>query len=181
MRHAWSVTSPLPPGVEYQTGAPLGGSEPPPPAPPPRPSRRPLVLAGILLVAAVLCGAASLMTWRDYGNVVTAGNSTGWNLPDGSIGRGWLAIALGITFAVAGVLVAAERERPGRITAVIGGVTAMVLAVVEWGVTDGPSRTGPGLGLWLLFLIGFGVVLAVGIIAPETSPVDVKRGDRLSG
>lgn len=153
--------------MQFEPGAPLGGTGPPPPPPEPRPSRGPVLLTTVLLGAAVLCGAASLLVWRDYGNVVTARPTTGWDLPDGSLGRGWLAIALGVLFAVAGVLVAAERERAGRVLAVLGGVGAMLFAVLEWGLGAGAARTGPGTGIWLVFLTGAAVVLAVGVIHPE--------------
>ena len=85
------------------------------------------------------------------------------------MGRGWVVIAIGIAFAVAGVLIAADRDRAGRVVASIAGVSAMVFSIVEWGFGAGQSRTGPGPGMWLLFLVGLAVVAAVGMISP---PVD---------
>ncbi len=165
-----STTGPVGPNARYDQGAPLGGTGPPPASPEPPPSRGPIVLAAVLLVAAVLCGAASLLVWRDYGRTITAGAVTGWDSGGGAIGRGWIAITLGVVLAVAGVLVAADRERAGRILAVLGGVAAMGFAVAEWGLGAGSSRTGPGPGLWMLFGLGFLVVLAVGVIRPEQNP-----------
>jgi hypothetical protein len=161
-----------PPGAASAPGpfvaaVPLGGSGPAPEPAAPRASRRELVIAGILLVAAVATGAASLMPWRDYGAVVGPRiTETGWTLPDGSLGRGWIAVLLGVLLAVAGILLAADRERAGRVLAVLTGSTMMVVAIAEWGLGAGRSRTGPGPGLWLLFLVGLAVVVAVGTLSP---------------
>jgi len=143
---------------------------------PRRSERGPLVLATVLLVAAVLCGVASLLVWRDFGRIVVRSETTGWALPDGSLGRGWVAVLFGVCFAVAGVLVAADRDRAGRILAVAAGVATSVFAIIEWGLGDGASRTGPGPGLWLLFIVGFVVLLAVGIIRPPMGDTDRAPG-----
>jgi hypothetical protein len=109
------------------------------------------------------------MPWRDYGRVVGPSvTETGWTLPDGSLGRGWVAVLLGVLLAVAGVLIAAHRERPGRILAVSTGVLLMVFAIAEWGLGAGRVRSGPGTGLWLLFAVGLVVVITVGVIGPST-------------
>lgn len=130
-------------------------------------------MAAVLLVAAVAAGAASLMPWRDYGAVIGPRiTETGWTQPDGSLGRGWIAVLLGVLLAVAGILLAADRERAGRLLAVGTGVTMMVVAIAEWGLGAGRARTGPGAGLWLLFLVGLVVVIAVGTLSPGD-----RRGD----
>jgi hypothetical protein len=51
-----------------------------------------------------------------------------------------------------------------------------VFSVVEWGLGDGSSRTGPGPGLWLLSAVGFVVVLAVGVIRPATPAIEGDPG-----
>ncbi len=158
---------PPPETARFEQSLPLGGTTPAPVIPPSRSERGPLVLTTVLLLAAVLCGVASLLVWRDFGRIVVRSESTGWALSDGTLGRGWVAVLLGIGFAVAGVLVAAERERAGRILAVLVGISAVVFSIVEWGLGEGASRTGPGPGLWLLSAVGFAVVLAVGVIRPS--------------
>jgi hypothetical protein len=126
---------------------------------------RELLFIGTLLVAAVAAAMASLMSWRDYGRVVISNSAeNGWTLPDGSLGRGWIAVALGVVLAAAGVLVAADRGRSGRVLATMGGVGLMVLAVLEWGLGAGQLRTGPGAGIWVLFVLGAAVVVAVGTL-----------------
>ena len=162
--------------ARFEQSVPLGGSAPVPEQPVRRSDRGSLVLTSILLLAAVLCGVASSLVGRDFGRIVVRTESTGWALADGTIGRGWVAVLLGIGFAVAGVLVAAERERAGRILAIVAGISASGFAVVEWGLGDGSSRTGPGPGLWLLSAVGFVVVLSVGVIRPATPAIEGDPG-----
>lgn len=128
--------------------------------------RRDLALTAILLLAALASGAASLMAWRDVGPFVT-GSETGWRQFDGSLGRGWVAVLCAILLALSGVLVAAEKQRPGRILASFAGVALMVFSVLEWGLGVRNVRTGPGLGLWMLFVVGLLVVVAVGSLSPD--------------
>ena len=87
--------------------------------------------------------------------------------PDGSMGRGWLFVLLGVALAVAGVLIAAGRRRPGRILASATGALMVLAAVVEWGLGDGGSRSGPGTGLWIELIVGVVVIVAVGVLEPK--------------
>ena len=155
----------------WQAGVPLGGVAPHPPRAEAPSQRRDLLLTAILLVGALAAGATSLLSWRDVGRF-TGGSETGWREFDGSLGRGWVAVLGGVLLAVAGVLVAAEKGRAGRVLAALTGVGLMVFAVLEWGLGLRNVRTGPGPGLWLLFVVGMVVVIAVGILAPEPSPPD---------
>lgn len=156
----------------YAGGSPLGGTQPLPVQSVEPSQRRELVLTTVLLVSAVVAGAASLMSWRDDGFVVgPAVNESGWVLPDGSLGRGWVAVLLGVVLAVAGVLVASGRLRSGRAMAMIGGVGLIVFSILEWGLGAGRARTGPGTGIWVLLVVGVVVVIAVGILgSPPGEP-----------
>lgn len=161
-----------PAAAAYVPSVPLGGVAPAPEERPARASRHDLVVAAVLLVTAVLAGAASVLPWRDYGRVVgPAVAETGWSRPDGSVGRGWLAVLLGVLLASAGVAIAAEQERVGRVLAAVVGTAAMVLAVAEWGLGAGQVRSGPGAGLWLLFAAGLASVVVVGTIGPARPTV----------
>ncbi len=139
-----------------------------PVAAPERSSRRELTLVAVLLVVAVVAGAASLLAWRDFGRQFGAtAVETGWERLDGTMGRGWVAVALATLLAVAGVLIASGRGRPGRMLATWTGVAMSIAAVAEWGLGAGATRTGPGIGLWLQLVLGVFVVLAVGILGAE--------------
>ncbi|UDY36780.1 hypothetical protein [Dermatobacter hominis] len=153
-------------GAAWQAGAPLGGVQPRPATEEAPSQRRDLLLTAILLVAALAAGATSLLAWRDVGGL-TGGTETGWREFDGGLGRGWVAVLGGVLLAVAGVLVAAERGRAGRILAGLTGVGLMVFSVLEWGLGLRNVRTGPGPGLWMLFVVGMLVVVAVGVLAPD--------------
>lgn len=144
---------------------PLGGTTPEV-VPTRQPSqRRELTFVASLLVAAVAAALASLLSWRDYGRlVISNAEETGWVLPDGSMGRGWVAVLLGVVLASAGVCAASERSGAARWLAVVGGAGLVVLAVAEWGLGAGELRTGPGIGIWLLFVIGVLVLVAVGTL-----------------
>ena len=158
-------------GGSYVGGVPLGGVLPAHEESVAPSHRRELLLAGILLVGAVLAGAASLMSWRDDGILVgPVGSGTGGGLPDGSMGRGWGAVLLGVVLAVGGVLIASGRLRAGRAVATVGGVALVLFSVLEWGLGAGRARTGPGVGIWVLFLVGVVVVIAVGILG--TAPTE---------
>ncbi len=153
------------PGQAFVGGVPLGGVRPVEQEAPEASNRRELILTAILLVCAVLTGAASLMSWRDEGLFVSSTvRETGWVLPDGSMGRGWVAVLLGVVLASAGVLLASDHLRSGRAVAMAGGVGLIVFSVLEWGLGAGRARTGPGLGIWVLFAVGVVVVIAVGIL-----------------
>lgn len=149
----------------FVPAVPLGGAPPSAVAEQPESQWRELTLVGLLLLAAVAAGAASLLPWRDYGAVIgPALAETGWRLPGGGLGRGWVAVLLGVVLAVSGVLIAAHRGRAGRTLAVVAGVVCTVFAIAEWGVGAGTGRTGPGPGLWLLFVAGLLAVAAVGVL-----------------
>lgn len=150
----------------WQAGAPLGGTVPPPaPAAPPA-ARRDVLLTAILLVAALAAGATSLLAWRDLGRF-NGGTETGWTEFDGGLGRGWVAVLGGVLLAVAGVLVAADKGRVGRVLATLTGLGLMIFSVLEWGLGLRMVRSGPGPGLWMLFGVGMIVVVAVGILSPD--------------
>jgi len=161
-----------PSGLEFHRTMPLGGSTPVPEEVRPRSDHRDLLLTASLLVLSVVAGAASLMSWRDWGRQFGAPIvETGWERPDGSLGRGWIAVLLGVLLATAGVLVAAERGRAGRVLAVLSGLGLSALAVSEWGLGAGRARTGPGWGIWVLLVAGVLVVVVVGALAPaEATP-----------
>lgn len=150
----------------WHSGAPLGGVAPQPAAIVEESSRRDLVLTAILLLAALAAGASSLMGWRDVG-AFASGSETGWHQFDGSLGRGWVAVLGGVLLAVAGVLVASEHLRSGRLLATSTGIALMVFSVLEWGLGLRNVRSGPGAGLWMLFVVGLMVVVAVGALAPD--------------
>lgn len=153
----------------WQSGVPLGGVEPSPVAPEPRSASRDLLLTAILLVAALAAGATSLLAWRDVGRLA-GGTESGWREFDGGLGRGWVAVLGGVLLAVAGVLVAAERGRSGRTLATLTGIGLMLFAVMEWALGLRNVRSGPGPGLWMLFVVGMIVVIAVGVLAPDPEP-----------
>lgn len=154
--------------LNYSQGAPLGGVAPSPAVPVVRSDRRDLLLTSLLLVAAVVAGATSMMSWRDFGRRFGAtATETGWERLDGSMGRGWVVVALGVLLAVAGVLIASGRARQGRFLAVSTGTSLAVFAVLEWGLGSDAARTGPGTGLWVALVTGVLVVVAVGILTPS--------------
>ena len=157
--------------VQFGSAGPLGGSAPVPEVAPERSSRRELTLVAVLLVTAVVAGAASLLAWRDFGRRFGAtAVETGWERVDGTMGRGWIAVALATLLAVAGVLIASGRGRPGRTLATGTGVAMCIAAVAEWGLGAGATRTGPGIGLWIQLVLGVFVVLAVGILGSDDDP-----------
>jgi hypothetical protein len=160
----------------WQAGVPLGGVQPQPVAEAAPSQRKDLLLTAVLLVAALAAGATSLLSWRDVGGLA-GGVETGWREFDGGLGRGWVAVLGGVLLAVAGVLVAAEKGRLGRVLAVLTGVGLMVFSVLEWGLGLRNVRTGPGPGLWMLFVVGMLVVIAVGALAPDP-PARTERSGR---
>jgi hypothetical protein len=154
--------------MNFDAGAPLGGVAPSTEVTPERTDRRELWLTAVLLVAAILAGASSLMSWRDFGRRFGASaTETGWVRLDGSMGRGWLFVALAVVLAVAGVLIASGRGRAGRILGSATGALMVVAAIAEWGLGSDAARTGPGLGLWVELTIGVLVVIAVGVLGPK--------------
>jgi hypothetical protein len=157
--------------MNYAPGAPLGGVAPRHTPAPERSDRRELVLTAVLLVAAVVAGATSLMPWRDLGRRFGASvTETGWVRPDGSMGRGWLFVALAVLLALAGVFIAGGRQRAGRVLASLTGSLMVVAAIAEWGLGSEAARTGPGIGLWVELTIGVLVVIAVGVLGPTDGP-----------
>ncbi len=162
-----------PPPVAFTDGAPLGGRHPSSEELTRSSDRREVVLTAVLLVAAVLAGAASLMPWRDFGRRFGASAiETGWVRVDGGLGRGWVVVLLGVALAASGVLIASGRGLAGRRLAVAAGVGLSAAAVAEWGLGTAGLRAGPGLGLWLLLALGVGVIVAVGNLAPVPRDVD---------
>jgi hypothetical protein len=133
----------------------------------PESHRRQLIAAAVLLVASVLCALASLMSWHDYGRGLDPRES-GWDMADGSTGRGWVAIVVAVVLATAGVLIVSGRVRAGRNWARVGAAALVVLPAIEWAFGVDAARTGPGIGLWVL--LGTGVVLLVvlGTLLPAT-------------
>ena len=149
----------------FSSSTPLGGSVPVP-VEPERPSMsRDLVVASALMVASILVGLATLMSWRDYGPGLDPDES-GWRYADGSFGRGWVAIALAICLAVGGVLLVSGSRVAGRRWARIGSGALVVLPVLEWALGDIGSRSGPGMGLWVLTLSGVVLMILIGTVLP---------------
>jgi hypothetical protein len=164
VRRSTGGAPPLPP--RFVGSAPLGGTAPVRTDTEEPSDRRELLLTAALLVLSIVAGAASLLPWRDFGRQFGAATvETGWARPDGSLGRGWVAVVLAVLVAAAGVLIAAERRRSGRVLAVLAGMALIGLAVGEWGFGAGTMRTGPGAGLWVELLVGVLVVLAVGTLS----------------
>ncbi len=160
-----------PPQISYGNGAPLGGALPVPGIDKLPADRRDLILTTILLASAIVAGASSLMPWRDYAwQFSERVEETGWVRSDGSLGRGWITVAIAVLVAVGGVLIAAERTRSGRFIALFSGIALMAASIIEWGVGDGGSRNGPGLGLWVELAVGAIVVLAIGMLEPSGTP-----------
>jgi hypothetical protein len=154
--------------MNFSAGAPLGGVAPTGTVETPRSDRRELALTAVLLVIAVAAGATSLMPWRDYGRRFgAAATETGWVRVDGSMGRGWLFVALAVSLAVAGVLIAGGRARAGRILASLTGSAMVIAAILEWGIGDEAARSGPGAGLWVELVLGVVTVIAVGVLGPK--------------
>ena len=169
---SWSAPGTPPPysadrstGATFVQSAPLGGSAPVEQMPEAPSDRKELVLIGVLFVAALVAGAASLMPWRDYAYRYGArAEETGWVGADGALGRGWIAVILAVLIAASGVLIAAERVRLGQTLATLSGAGLAVLAIAEWGLGAGDARTGPGLGIWVELVLGTLVVIAVGAL-----------------
>jgi hypothetical protein len=154
--------------MNFAAGVPLGGVAPTTEVAPVRTDRRELWLTSVLLLAAIVAGASSLMSWRDFGRRFGAtATETGWVRLDGSMGRGWLFVGLAVLLAVAGVLIASGRARPGRILASATGAAMVLAAIAEWGLGSDAARTGPGLGLWVELTVGVLVVVAVGVLGPK--------------
>ncbi|MEX0767897.1 MAG: hypothetical protein WD029_05455 [Microthrixaceae bacterium] len=172
--HPWSApgtqisgTAGSPPEVSFMQGSPLGGAVPVAVTVPAKSDRRDLLLTAALLVLALLAGASSLLPWRDYAfRYGTRALETGWAGANGGLGRGWITVLGAVLLAVAGVLIAAERGRAGRVLAVLTGLALVVVAIAEWGLGAGGSRSGPGTGIWLEFVVGITAVLVVGVLGP---------------
>ncbi len=79
----------------------------------------------------------------------------------------WVAVLVAVVLAVAGVLLVAGRRRQGRIAARVGSAALIVLPVLEWAFGDGDSRTGPGLGLWVLLITGIVLMVLLGTVLPQ--------------
>lgn len=160
----------------YGSGVPLGGLGPSTDSPPEKSTRRHLILAMLLFIAAVGAGKASTMPWRDYmwsnPNTVV---ETGWAQESGKVGMGWITMILAMCIATSGLLIITLKERFGRVLAVSSGAALMCLATLEWGVGGAGSRNGPGIGLWIQLLVGAAVILVVGMISPTTSKDPASR------
>ncbi|MGI9642118.1 MAG: hypothetical protein ACR2N9_04970 [Acidimicrobiia bacterium] len=150
----------------FNASAPLGGAAPTP-TEELRPSMaRDMTVAAALLVASILVGFATLMSWRDYGPGLDPDES-GWRYADGSFGRGWVAIVLAICLAVGGVLLVSGRRTAGRRWARVGSGALIVLPILEWTFGDTGSRSGPGLGLWVLMAAGVILMVLLGTVLPS--------------
>lgn len=151
--------------TRFEASVPLGGY-----TRSPQPARRStgwrdLLVASCLLTASVLTAVASLVSWRDYGRALNP-DENGWRLADGAFGRGWVAIVVAVILAVAGVLLVAHRRSAGRVWARVGSTALIILPVLEWAFGDGDSRTGPGLGLWLMLIAGMVSMVLIGSVLP---------------
>jgi hypothetical protein len=156
--------------------APLGGTAPLPRAPEVESHRRPLIVAAVLLVTSVLCALSSLMSWHDYGRGLDPAES-GWDMADGSTGRGWVAVLIAILLAGSGVLLVSGRIRAGRNWARVGAAALIALPALEWAFGARASRTGPGLGLWVMLVAGVLLLVLLGALlpaAPQTDGVDAR-------
>lgn len=154
------------PGGRYRTSTPLGGRASPEPEPARSSQARDLVVAAALLVAAVLTALGSLMSWRDYGRGLDP-DENGWQLADGSLGRGWVAVLVAVALAVGGVLLVTGRRRAGRVWARVGSGALIVLPVLEWAFGEGDRRTGPGNGLWVFLVTGMVLMVLLGSVLPS--------------
>jgi hypothetical protein len=117
------------------------------------------------------------MSWHDYGRGLDPRES-GWDMADGSTGRGWVAIAISIVLAVGGVLLVSGRIRAGRNWARVGAVALVALAAIEWAFGVRATRTGPGLGLWVLLVTGVVVLVVLGALLPADAERSGRPGTR---
>jgi hypothetical protein len=155
-------------GIRFEASAPLGGFAVTGPPPQRRSVWRDLLVAFCLLGASVLTAVASLLSWRDYGPALNP-DENGWRLADGALGRGWVAVLVAVVLAVGGVLLVAGKRSTGRIWARVGSTALILLPVLEWAFGDGDSRTGPGLGLWLMLGSGMMLMVLIGSVLPTGS------------
>lgn len=155
-------------GTRFESSAPLGGFAVAEPAPQRRSVWRDLLVAFCLLAVSVLTAVASLMSWRDYGPALNP-DENGWRLADDALGRGWVAVLVAVVLAVGGVLLVAGKRSRARIWARVGSTALIVLPVLEWAFGDGDSRTGPGLGLWLMLGSGMVLMVLIGSVLPTGS------------
>ncbi len=135
---------------------------------------RDLIVAACLLVAAVLTALASLMSWRDYGRGLDP-DENGWQLADGAIGRGWVAILVAVALAIGGVMLVMGRRVVGRRWARVGSGALIVLPILEWAFGEGDRQTGPGLGLWVLMVTGMVLMVLLGTVLPQDDPDPSRR------
>lgn len=163
------VRPPPGPPTRYSTSVPLGGVEPTPPVETSGSEVRDLLAAAVLLVAAVVTALASLLSWQDFGRALDP-DENGWRLADGSFGRGWVAVLVAVVLAVAGVLLLVGRRQAARWWARIGTAALVVGPVVEWAFGSSGSRTGPGIGLWLLLGTGLVLVVTLAVVLPHEHP-----------
>ena len=138
-------------------------------AEPQRSDVRELVTAAALLTAAVLTALASLLSWRDFGRGLDPAEN-GWHMADGSLGRGWVAVMVAVVLAVGGVLLVVGRRSAGRIWARIGTAALLVGPVLEWAFGSPGSRTGPGWGIWIMFVTGLVLLVMLGTVLPHEDP-----------
>ena len=85
---------------------------------------------------------------RDFGRRLGAPVvETGWEGADGSMGRGWVAVVIAVLIAGAGVLIAADRARLGRLSAVLSGTALVALEcggppqIAAIGLDDGEEKS----------------------------------------
>ena len=153
----------------FVASTPLGGSPvAEPEASPRRSSWRDLLVVAALLAVSVLTAVASLMSWRDYGPALNP-DENGWHLADGAFGRGWVAVAVAVTLAVGGVLIASGRRTAGRVWARIGSTALIIGPMLEWAFGDRGVRSGPGIGLWVMLVSGMVLMVLLGSVLPVGS------------
>ncbi|MCP4437217.1 MAG: hypothetical protein GY812_17195 [Actinomycetia bacterium] len=168
------VVPQVPPSGRFVSSSPLGGTPAVAEQPPKQSMARDLVVAAVLLVASVVTALASLMSWRDFGPGLNP-DENGWRYADGSFGRGWVAILIAVCLAVGGVLLVMGRRKLGRRWARVGSAALIVLPVLEWALGDTNSRTGPGMGIWVLTMAGIVLMVLLGTVLPQNDPDDAAR------
>ncbi len=127
-------------------------------------------VAALLLVVAVGIALSPLLAWRDFGSSLKPVEN-GWVMADGSFGRGWIVVILAALLAGAGALLVTGRTRAGIRLARAAAVALVVFAALEWAFGMNNTRSGPGMGLWVLLAVGAALILVLGALIGESSPV----------
>ncbi len=154
----------------YGTSVPLGGTHPVTEPETERSDRRSLWVAALLLVVAVGVALSPLLSWRDFGSSLKP-DENGWVMADGSFGRGWIVVILAALLAGAGALLVAGRTQAGIRLARVAAVALVIFAALEWAFGMTNTRSGPGMGLWVLLAVGAALILLLGALIGESSSV----------